>query len=65
MLMLERSVRIREVKGSNPSRSTKEEKSEPFSNKKNPNLFQIGEGIGFFVFFGELNHGAVPCPRPY
>ena len=39
MLMLERSVRIREVKGSNPSRSTKEEKSEPFSNRRRDRIF--------------------------
>ena len=32
---------------------------------QNPNLFPIGEGFGFFIFFGELNHGAVPCPKPY
>ena len=24
-------------------------------NKKNPNLFPIGEGFGFFVFFGKQN----------
>ena len=32
---------------------------------QNPNLFPIGEGFGFFVFFGELNQGAIPCPKPY
>ncbi len=32
---------------------------------QNPNLFPIGEGFGFFVFFGELNQGAVPCPKLY
>ena len=25
----------------------------------------MGEGFGFFIFFGELNHGAVPCPKLY
>ena len=34
-------------------------------NQENPNLFPIGEGFGFFVFFGELNQGAVPCPKLY
>ena len=32
---------------------------------QNPNLFPIGEGFGFFIFFGELNHGTVSCPWPY
>ena len=27
-------------------------------NKKNPNLFPIGEGFGFFVFFGYNNEGS-------
>jgi site-specific DNA recombinase len=27
-------------------------------NKKNPNLFPIGEGFGFFVFFGSENEGS-------
>ena len=27
-------------------------------NKKNPNLFPIGEGFGFFVFFGYDNEGS-------
>ena len=37
-------------------------------NNKNPNLFSIGEGFGFFVFFGKQNEGAFPtavCPKPY
>ena len=40
-------------------------------NKKNPNLFPIGEGFGFFVFFGFENEGSrgrrktpIPCHRP-
>ena len=40
-------------------------------NKKNPNLFPIGEGFGFFVFFGYNNEGSrgrrktpMPCHRP-
>ncbi len=40
-------------------------------NKKNPNLFPIGEGFGFFVFFGYKNEGSrgrrktpIPCHRP-
>ena len=40
-------------------------------NKKNPNLFPIGEGFGFFVFFGYSNEGSrgrrktpIPCHRP-
>ena len=40
-------------------------------NKKNPNLFPIGEGFGFFVFFGYNNEGSrgrrktpIPCHRP-
>ena len=40
-------------------------------NKKNPNLFPIGEGFGFFVFFGYDNDGSrgryktpIPCHRP-
>ena len=32
---------------------------------QNPNLFPIGEGFGFFVFFGELNQGAVSRPKLY
>ena len=32
---------------------------------QNPNFFPTGEGFGFFVFFGELNHGTVPCPTLY
>ena len=37
-------------------------------NKKNPNLFPIGEGFGFFVFFGNENNGSsltAVCPKPY
>ncbi|RGC37840.1 hypothetical protein DW816_10345 [Faecalibacterium prausnitzii] len=37
-------------------------------NNENPNLFSIGEGFGFFVFFGKQNEGAFPtavCPKPY
>ena len=37
-------------------------------NHENPNLFSIGEGFGFFVFFGKQNEGAFPtavCPKPY
>ena len=40
-------------------------------NKKNPNPFPIGEGFGFFVFFGYNNEGSrgrrkppMPCRRP-
>ena len=40
-------------------------------NKKNPNLFLIGDGFGFFVFFGYSNEGSrgrrktpIPCHRP-
>ena len=43
----------------------------PPPNKKNPNLFPIGEGFGFFVFFGYNNEGSrgrrktlMPCHRP-
>ena len=35
---------------------------------ENPNLFSIGEGFGFFVFFGKQNEGSFPaavCPKPY
>jgi hypothetical protein len=35
---------------------------------ENPNLFSIGEGFGFFVFFGNDNSGSFPtavCPKPY
>ena len=39
--------------------------SSPAPNQENPNLFPIGEGFGFFIFFGELNQGAVPCPKLY
>ena len=34
----------------------------------NPNLFSIGEGFGFFVFFGNENSGSFQtavCPKPY
>ena len=37
-------------------------------NNENPNLFSIGEGFGFFVFFGKQKEGAFPtavCPKPY
>ena len=37
-------------------------------NHENPNLFSIGEGFGFFVFFGNQNEGSFPtavCPKPY
>ena len=37
-------------------------------NNENPNLFSIGEGFGFFVFFGKQNEGSFPaavCPKPY
>ena len=37
-------------------------------NNENPNLFSIGEGFGFFVFFGNDNSGSFPtaaCPKPY
>ena len=37
-------------------------------NHENPNLFSIGGGFGFFVFFGKQNEGAFPtavCPKPY
>ena len=36
--------------------------------KKDPNLFSIGEGFGFFVFFGKQDEGSFPmavCPKPY
>ena len=28
-------------------------------NDENPNLFSIGEGFGFFVFFGKQNEGSI------
>ena len=37
-------------------------------NNENPNLFSIGEGFGFFVFFGNDNSGSFQmavCPKPY
>ena len=37
-------------------------------NYENPNLFSIGEGFGFFVFFGNENNGSsltAVCPKPY
>ena len=37
-------------------------------NHENPNLFSIGEGFGFFVFFGDENFGSAltaVCPKPY
>jgi hypothetical protein len=38
------------------------------SNHENPNIFSIGEGFGFFVFFGNENKGSsltAVCPKPY
>ena len=35
---------------------------------ENPNLFSIGEGFGFFVFFGKQNESLASIekrPRPY
>ena len=35
---------------------------------ENLNLFSIGEGFGFFVFFGNENNGSsltTVCPKPY
>ena len=29
-------------------------------NKKDPNRFSIGEGFGFFVFFGKQDEGSFP-----
>ena len=40
----------------------------PGPNHENPNLFSIGEGLGFFVFFGNENNGSsltAVCPKPY
>ena len=37
-------------------------------NNENPNLFSIGEGFRFFVFFGNDNSGSFQtavCPKPY
>ena len=37
-------------------------------NNENPNLFSIGEGFGFFVFFGNENKGSsltAVCSKPY
>ena len=37
-------------------------------NNENPNLVSIGEGFGFFVFFGKQNEGSFQtavCPKPY
>ena len=37
-------------------------------NNENPNLFSIGEGFGFFVFFGKQNESLASIekrPRPY
>ena len=37
-------------------------------NNENPNLFSIGEGFGFFVFFGNENSGSsltAVCLKPY
>ena len=36
--------------------------------QQNPTFFPIGEGFGFFVFFGKQNEGSFPtavCPKPY
>ena len=36
--------------------------------QQNPNFFPIGEGFGFFVFFGKQNEGSFQtavCPKPY
>ena len=36
--------------------------------QQNPNFFPIGEGFGFFVFFGNDNSGLFPtavCSKPY
>ena len=36
--------------------------------QQNPNFFPIGEGFGFFVFFGKQNESLASiekCPRPY
>ena len=36
--------------------------------QQNPNFFPIGEGFGFFVFFGNENSGSsltTVCPKPY
>ena len=36
--------------------------------QQNSNFFPIGEGFGFFVFFGKQNEGSFPaavCPKPY
>ena len=53
--------------------AVKAEKSSDMSargapNNENPNLFSIGEGFGFFVFFGNDNSGSFQtavCPKPY
>ena len=40
----------------------------PAPNHENPNLFSIGEGFGFFVFFGKQNESLASIekrPRPY
>ena len=37
-------------------------------NNENPNFFPIGEGFGFFVFFGKQNESLASIekrPRPY
>ena len=37
-------------------------------NHENPNFFPIGEGFGFFVFFGKQNESLASIekrPRPY
>ena len=40
----------------------------PAAKIENPNLFSIGEGFGFFVFFGKQNESLASIekrPRPY
>ena len=40
----------------------------PAPNNENPNFFSIGEGFGFFVFFGKQNESLASIekrPRPY
>ena len=40
----------------------------PAPHQQNPNFFPIGEGFGFFVFFGKQNESLASIekrPRPY
>ena len=40
----------------------------PAPQQQNPNFFPIGEGFGFFVFFGKQNESLASIekrPRPY